>query len=154
MLFAGICVVGVFLMVGPHPAMDPSPWGRGWLWTLAHITGTATVRSTYKAGITATLGIATLFGVGAVAMMTWTRTTWQRAALSLLLAVVVVACSTPFWSGTLYHPKEQLTSVPQYWTDAIDWLDDQSGDSQVLVLPGARARPTNGATPVMTSSTL
>ena len=102
-LFAAICVAGVFLMVGPHPADDPAPWGRGWLWTLAHVAGTATVRSTYKAGIGATLGLATLFGLGGVAML-------SRDTDHLVSEPLSASC-WPWWSLPAPHPSGAARST-------------------------------------------
>ncbi len=137
LLFASMAVAGVFLMVGAHPAEEPPLWGRGWLWTLNSFSSASVVRATYKAGITATLGLALLVGIGVVALAGRARTVVGRRVVSGGVAVVLLAGATPFWRGELYEPTNQLDAVADHWTEAMAWLDGQGGDGQTLIVPGA-----------------
>ena len=137
-LFGAICVAGVFLMVGPHPADDPVAMGPR-VAVDARARGRDGDRAKHvQGGHRRHLGLATLFGLGARRhVVAGDEPRVSEPLLGLMLAVVVVAGAIPFWSGTLYHPKDRMTSVPQYWTDAMAWLDDQPGDSQVVVPAGS-----------------
>ncbi|MEO7428139.1 MAG: alpha-(1-_3)-arabinofuranosyltransferase family protein, partial [Acidimicrobiales bacterium] len=137
LLFAAMAVAGVFLMVGAHPAEHPPPWGRGWLWTLNGFPSASVVRATYKAGITATLGVAVLVGIGVSALAGRARTVVGRRLVVAGLVVVLVSGATPFWRGELYEPTNQMRAVAGHWSDAMAWLDHQQGTGQALIVPGA-----------------
>jgi len=134
-LLAGL---GALLMVGAYPPTDPSPYGAVWLWAAHHVPGVGTLRTTYKAGAVMWVGIAALFGTGAVILGDrLRRSTRIRIAPTLLAGACLVAVTAPTWGGSLYNPDRRLTEVPSYWQDAIRWLDDEPGEGQVLILPGA-----------------
>ncbi len=145
LLFGAMLAIGTVVMVGPFPLDDPSPWGRAWLWAAHEVPGFAALRSTYKVGATYSFGVSTLFALGVVAAATGRggrRTPARSRAVGVAAAVAIVIGAFPFWSGNLYDPELQVTDgIPGYWMDAMDWLDDQPGDTRVLTLPGlTRAR--------------
>jgi arabinofuranan 3-O-arabinosyltransferase len=137
-LFGAFLVAGGFLMVGGYPPGAPPPWGRLWLDTLEANEAAALLRSTYKAGSSLMLGMAVLFGVGVVEAVR--AAAGARPALRHLPAVgaalVLVAITSPFWTGSLYDPDQRLDAVAPHWREAIAWLDEQPGDDRVLFLPG------------------
>ncbi|MGH9085647.1 MAG: alpha-(1-_3)-arabinofuranosyltransferase domain-containing protein [Acidimicrobiales bacterium] len=136
-LFLGLLLGGTVLMVGAHPADDPTPWGTVWLWSVDHLPLVGTLRSTYKAGTIAALGGALLFGLAVPVLGRAMRDPRGRRVVPVAAWVVVAAVSAPFWQGELYDPDHGLDEVPAYWESAMDWLDARPGSSQVLFLPGA-----------------
>lgn len=134
LLFGTLLAVGTVVMVGPFPLGDSSPWGRAWLWAAAEVPGFAALRSTYKIGATYAIGTAVLFAIGVARART--RVAWAAGI------AVVVLVAVPFWTGNLYDPVLRVEDgVPEYWTDAMDWLDEQPGDTRVMTFPGlTRAR--------------
>lgn len=162
LLFGTLLGVGTAVMVGPYPLDDSSPWGRAWLWAAREVPGFAALRSTYKVGSSYALGTAALFAIGvAVAAGSFPS---QRTAATVrgdeepsggtrrrlcwaAGAGVVVLAAVPFWSGNLYDPVLRLDDgVPDYWLDAMEWLDAQDGDTRVMTFPGlTRARYRWGA---------
>jgi arabinofuranan 3-O-arabinosyltransferase len=137
-LFAGLLVGGAFLMVGAFPPDDPPPWGRLWLWASDESDAFATIRSTYKAGSAYAIGAAALFGLGArtLAETAGRHRAWLRAAVLAGVATTMVCVAAPVWLGRLYDPTRRLDAVPDHWVAALDWLDEQPGETRVLFLPG------------------
>ncbi|MGO1948379.1 MAG: alpha-(1-_3)-arabinofuranosyltransferase domain-containing protein [Mycobacteriaceae bacterium] len=91
-------------------------------------------------------GLAHLLGGLAVPPRSSWRETWARpernrsvAAVTAVTLVVAVA-TAPAWTGRLV-PEDGFRSVPGYWEDAADWLNDPANgasDSRTMILPEAR----------------
>ena len=63
----------------------------------------------------------------------------RRTSLRILIGtavVAVVAASMPAFLGRI-TPANVVLSVPDYWTEAADWLADSSKEGQALLVPGA-----------------
>lgn len=63
----------------------------------------------------------------------------RRASLRILMGtavVAVVAASMPAFTGRI-TPAGAVLSVPDYWTEAADWLADSSEEGQALLVPGS-----------------
>ena len=53
----------------------------------------------------------------------------------VLVAMMFIA-AFPFWTGRLYNPVDGYEELPDYWEQALDWINAQPEDGRVLVLPG------------------
>lgn len=150
LLFAAIAVVSLILMVGLYPIEHAVPAGRVLQFAYDNSLLLHSLRNTYKAGAGLGIGMSALFGVGvadAARSLTQrllqrghqrvTRARWARRIVFTLAALVVALASFPFWSGHLYSRADRVKRVPQYWYNALDWLDHRPGDGRVLVLPGS-----------------
>jgi len=138
-LFAWMIICSLVIMVEAFPLDSPSPIGRFLLDLLTNVPSLEAFRNTYKAGAGLAVGIAVLFGVGVAAAARWAGREGvipRRAALIGAL-LVVLAAAIPFWTGGLYDGDRAMTSVPSYWTQAFSFLDGQSADTRVLVLPAS-----------------
>ena len=133
LLFASFMILGVAVMAGGFPNDDPSPYGRMLDDLFANFGPLAGLRAGFKASGALAMGVAALVGIAvaslgrSLAPRGWLR--WVPVALTVALIAVV---SFPFWTGRLYGDI-RMTDVPEYWHDAISWLDQPTGR-------GARAR--------------
>jgi arabinofuranan 3-O-arabinosyltransferase len=137
--FAGAALVSVTFMVGVFPSGRPSPLGRLLLTSFDRVQPLYALRNTYKAGAGLAIGVAALFAVAVVAASgkLAERSSRTTASLPFAAAVILIAIvSYPFWTGNLYPPADQMSSVPSYYRSAISWLDSRPGRSRVLVVPG------------------
>ncbi len=65
--------------------------------------------------------------------------TARRASLRILMGtavVAVVAASMPAFTGRV-TPSAAVLSVPDYWTEAADWLAKSPEEGQALLVPGS-----------------
>lgn len=131
------CIVGVVLMVGPHPITDPSPYGRFLLDLYDRSDLAFAFRSTHKAGVILAMGTALLAGwaLADFAERGARRIPRFPAAPAFLVTGLVIALAAPFWSTPLYDPVQENLDIPSYWDEAAEWLD-AADTGRVLVLPG------------------
>jgi O-antigen/teichoic acid export membrane protein len=137
-LFAALASLSLTVVVGTHP-FPLTPWGELVLWLNDNAPATAAFRNTLKAGAPMMLSLAVLFG-GLVERTVHARP--QRLATSvvgLTWVALFVASSLPAWTLDLYPENRELESVPAYWYEAADWLNEEGQDAtgRVLVLPGS-----------------
>lgn len=81
---------------------------------------------------------------------TWAHPEKNPAVVTSLVTIIVAGVATaPAWTGRLV-PEDGFRSVPSYWQDAADWLNDEengAADTRTMILPEARfARQTWGNT--------
>lgn len=138
LVFGTMAVLSAALMVGSYPVGGPSPLGRFLVAAYDRLPALTAMRTTYKAGSGLALGIAGLAGVGVAALGDHLgRHRLQLRGVPVAAALVVIAVvSFPFWTGRLYSPENRMRVVPDYWSSALKWLDQQPGYGRVLVLPG------------------
>ena len=151
-LFGVLMLFGLLLMVGQYPISDPSPFGEGVRWLYDAVPPTQVLRSSYKAGSGAMLGMAALVGLAVAAVVDRAPRVVARlddrfgdvdprlAVVPVIALTLVFATVTqPFWRTGLYDDTE-LKAVPAYVYEAYAFVDEQPGDGRVLLLP-----PTNRA---------
>jgi arabinofuranan 3-O-arabinosyltransferase len=134
-MFGTLLLVGAAIMVGGHPPGSPSPFGELLFRTFDALPSLKAFRGTYKAGAVLALGLAGLVGIGVAAVFRRLPNRTWRITGGVLAAILFCVATFPFWTGSLYRTKESLAAIPQYYRDATAWLDRQSGEGRVLVLP-------------------
>jgi arabinofuranan 3-O-arabinosyltransferase len=60
----------------------------------------------------------------------------KRVAVGVVVLVALCAATSLAWTGRI-TPPGAFTAIPQYWSDAADWLDEHNESGRVLVTPGA-----------------
>jgi arabinofuranan 3-O-arabinosyltransferase len=136
LLFASLMVISLVLVVGGYGAPD-SPLGRAMLRAFEGSGPLAGFRNTYKAAGGLVVGGAVLAAMGVVAAHQALRSRSRvLGTLPIFGAVATLAAvSVPFWSGQIYHPDNRFDAVPQYWSDAFEYLDDIEEPGRVLIVP-------------------
>ncbi len=137
LLFGVMMAVAIVLMVGGFAAPDAAPIGRGVLWLFEHNAVLTSLRNTYKAGGGFVIGASVLAAVGIVevARAAQARSRAAGAVTRVLIGVVIITSAFPFAFGSLYHPDERVGSVPEYWHDAISYLDQLPEGGRSLIVP-------------------
>jgi len=133
--FTLIGLASLVLTVGIHPIDDPSPWGRLVEWLYDESPSSTAFRSTLKAAAPWAIAVALLFGAAVDRARSFTPNRFVRGAVPVAALVLIGTISWPVWSGNLYPPST-LDEVPEYWTESIEWLDDEPGGGAALILPG------------------
>ena len=128
-----LVVPAVVLMVGAHPADDPTPFGEVLRWSFEHVPGAAAFRTTNKVGAVLVLGCALLAALAAPAMLRRARRLAPRPVIATGVAGVLVLATWPAWTGGLYSLP---LPVPDYWYAAADDLDQGPADQRVWFVPG------------------
>ncbi len=128
-----LVVPAAVLMVGAHPADNPSPFGRALLWSFENVPGAAAFRTTNKVGAVLLLGLAMLGGLAVPALVRRARRTAPRPVIASVAAVGVVLATWPAWSGGLYSLP---LPVPDHWYEATRALDQGPADRRVWFVPG------------------
>ena len=136
-LFGSMIVVSAALIVGGFEQPTKSPIGAAILWVMEHVTVASSFRNTYKAGGGLAIGVGVLAGVGVAAMARRVRhrSRMVRSLPALGSVIVLVTVSFPFWNGSLYHPYQRVAGVPDYWTEAFDYLDQLPDPGLTAVVP-------------------
>ncbi len=138
--FAVLAVVGLAIAVGTHPYGDPSPFGALLKAFSDRSTAGLALRSVGRAVPLVALALAVLLGVGMNALVrrldAGDRHRWSLAAIGVV-GVLLVVNLPALWNDTFYGRNLQRPeAVPEYWTDALADLDDQSHSTRVLEIPG------------------
>ena len=128
-----LVVPAAVLMVGVHPADDPSPFGHFLLWAFEHVPGAAAFRTTNKVGAVLVLGAALLGGLAVPALLRRARRVVPRPVVAPVAAGCVVLATWPAWSGGLYSLP---LPVPDHWYEATRTLDEGPMDRRVWFVPG------------------
>jgi arabinofuranan 3-O-arabinosyltransferase len=159
-LFGGIVLMSAALMVGLHPLERSSPLGELIQGGYDRSPFLFSFRNTYKAGAGLLLATSVLVGFAA----SWltrkpaedlsrkggtgeTQSIVSRKRLrkitkvggAVILAGTMIATSSPVWTGQLYSRSNPLSEIPNYWRDALKWLDQRDSPGSALVLPGGMA---------------
>lgn len=136
-LFSGMAVVSAAIIVGGFASPTKSPIGASILWVMENVTVLSSFRNTYKAGGGLVIGVGVLAGVGVVAAIDWLRPRgrWVRQLPAVAAAGVLITVAFPFWSGSLYHPGQQVDAVPAYWSEAFGYLDHLADPGLTAVVP-------------------
>jgi len=145
--FLLLVLAGLLVMAAGFP--EGSPLRRALTFTYNHADAVRFLRTTYKAGPLVALGLAVLGGLGFAAA--WSALAARRARIprlgrtlgprslrtlaTLALAGLVTLAAWPLTSGRA--PERQLAfSVPSWWQDVAEDLDDADPNTRALVLPG------------------
>lgn len=59
-----------------------------------------------------------------------------KAIAAMLVMVIALAATAPAWSARL-APSGGYKEVPKYWTEAANWINNNSNGSRTLLLPSA-----------------
>ncbi len=138
LLFGGLALTGMVFMVGPHPPDDPSPMGRLLLEVYQRVPALTAMRTGYKAGAGLAIGLAGLVGLAATRLQgrsTPTKSTITGLRVAGCVALVGVI-SLPLWTGAAYSRDDRMQRLPEYWREALAWIDRQPASTRALVLPG------------------
>jgi arabinofuranan 3-O-arabinosyltransferase len=132
--FVLLVVVGMALAVGAYPWDGGPPWARGVRAFLESDTGLA-MRSLPRAVPLVALGLAVLFGSGIASLVRrWPRTRRPLVIGGVALAILALP---PLWLGQFVPQNLRRNNIPDYWQQAADYLDEQSPDNRVLLVPGS-----------------
>jgi len=142
--FVSLIVIGLVFAIGTYPYRDPSPLGAFIKFTTSLEVGFA-LRNSPRIVPLIVIGIAGLSAafVDAIIPALHRRFSTQiarRVSLALPLGLICIALLNlpPLWTGGLIQSDLKFPStLPDYWTDAATWLDNQEGNLRVLELPGA-----------------
>jgi arabinofuranan 3-O-arabinosyltransferase len=143
-LFASMILLSLVLMVGQFPVGDPPPLGRLIELGRDESLFLRSLRAGYKAGAGYAMGMAALLSVGFVGLAGSLRRRFGDgrsgdraiAALGMSGALLLALVAHPFVTGGVYSDTDQVDTLPDYWDEALAWLDSQEGTGSVLVLPG------------------
>ncbi|MCU1457358.1 MAG: type protein [Actinomycetia bacterium] len=139
--FVLMLLVGTTIAVGAYPYDNPSPLGALFKRVAEGSTAGLAMRSTARAVPLVVLATAVLLGMGVNAL----AGRWQAPKLRSrgvlvagLVGVLVLVNMPSIFTGSWYGPNlERPESIPQYWKDAIKYLDAQPHNTRILELPGA-----------------
>ena len=142
--FVSLIVVGLVFAIGTYPYRDPSPIGALIKFTTSLEVGFA-LRNSPRIVPLLVLGIAGLTAAFVDALIPaiqrrFTAPVARRLSLALPLGLICIAILNlpPLWTGGLVQSDLKFPStLPEYWTDAAEWLNTQDGGFRVLELPGA-----------------
>ncbi|MCC5953522.1 MAG: DUF3367 domain-containing protein [Acidimicrobiia bacterium] len=134
-LFLLLFCVGGLTAVAAHPWSDPSVLG-GLFKSISTTDAGLSMRSTPRA--VPLLALATAMGLGA-GLVALTRRLPRRApAVTVLVALLVVANVPPLWSGDLVADNlKRPEELPAYWPEVAAALDERPHTTRVLEMPGA-----------------
>ena len=159
-LFGGIMLMSAGLMVGVHPLDHSSPLGVIMSQGYDRVPFLFALRNSYKAGAGLLLAISVLVGFAAswlargtpdvfsagrsmgkvsTNVFRWTLGISTRVVGTVMLIGGMIATSSPVWAGGMYARSNQLNEIPEYWQDALRWLDQRESPGQALVIPGGRS---------------
>lgn len=144
LFYAALVAMSVPIMVGLWPVDSPSPLGRVFDWGFENAVLVRGLRTTYKAGAVLSIGVAVLGAVGIASLLQRPRSgslderyrVIAGATAAWVLVAMVVVAAFPFWTGHLYNSDDGYEELPDYWGQALDWINAQPDDGRVLVLPG------------------
>ncbi|MEY2568964.1 MAG: arabinofuranan 3-O-arabinosyltransferase [Actinomycetota bacterium] len=136
--FAAMALLSIGVMVGSYNS-HATPYGRLLLAAYRDMPWLGGLRASYKAGAGLAMGVAALFAMGATnvpaSLLRRSRHQWWPVAVAIGLISIV---SFPFWTGHLYPQRDRMAGpVPDYWKEALSYLDGNNDGTRVLVLPGA-----------------
>jgi arabinofuranan 3-O-arabinosyltransferase len=128
-----LVIPAAVLMVGVHPADQPTPFGHLLLWTFENVPGAAAFRTTNKVGAVLVLGVALIGALAAPTLLQRARRIAPRPVVMSIAATGVVLATWPAWTGGLYSLP---LPVPSYWYEAAATLDEGPQDQRVWFVPG------------------
>jgi arabinofuranan 3-O-arabinosyltransferase len=138
LLFGSIALLCAMTMVGAYPWASSSPFGRFLLTAYRAVPGAFALRNVYKAGGGLLVATCVLLGFAAQSLHRRLRDRPRMlAGVGGLFALTLLLCSSPLWTGAIYNQTRSNTGVPTYWTDAMNWLDEQPGADRAMVAPTA-----------------
>ncbi len=145
--FVLMLLTGTTIAVGAYPYDDPSPIGSLFKSFAKGSSAGLALRSTARAVPLVVLATAVLLGVGVNALAARWDTRKVRSVPNLrsrgvlaavLVGILVIINFPTLFTGSWYGPNlERPESIPQYWKDAIKYLNGQPHDTRILELPGA-----------------
>ncbi len=136
LLFGAIMLICAAVMVGAYPLSESSPFGASLLALYKQVPATFALRNVYKAG--PGLLLATCVLLAYAIDLLYRRLADRRVSQRVLFsgfAVMFIVSSSPLWTGAEYVRTQRNQGVPNYWTEAFEWLDAQPGGSRVMITP-------------------
>src|SRR4051794_12954248 len=121
-----LVLAGLLIMSAGFP--EGTPLRRASNFTYNHFLPVQFLRTTYKAGPLAALGLAVLAGLAAARVP-------RRVLLVPALALPLIAC-WPLVRGRGVDDQLLWDRIPVAWTDAARHVDEHAGDGRAVVLPG------------------
>jgi hypothetical protein len=136
--FLALVLAGVLVMVAGFP--EGTPLRSAMTFAYNHLVSLQFLRTTYKAGPLAALGLAMLAGVAAAHAWAWLRSrrpAVARLAFAGVTAVALALCAWPMLRGRAVDDKLTFERVPAAWRAAAAGVDRAAGaDGRTMVLPG------------------
>ena len=86
-------------------------------------------------GLTSLVSTVSLDGRGNRWPGRFIRHRW-RSLIGSIAVLAVVFAALPFWQQQLY-PSGGFAAIPNYWSQAANWLDGHQGHQTALIVPGA-----------------
>jgi arabinofuranan 3-O-arabinosyltransferase len=140
LLFGSIALLCAMVMVGAFPWDSSSPFGRYLLTAYRYVPGAFAIRNVYKAGGGLLMATCVLAGFAAAQVKQRLRNRPRSmAGVVVATALVLVASSSPLWTGSQYAQPLHNYGIPSYWNDATKWLDNEPGAERALIVPAALA---------------
>ena len=139
--FLLIALVGAVIAVGAYPYTSPTPLG-GLFKAFANSSAAGlALRSTGRAIPLVTLGFAVVLGIGvsaAAQRFTTPRYPWRGLVIAGAVIALIVVDFPALYDGTYYGRNlERPETIPSYWTQAANYLDQGSHQTRVLEEPGS-----------------
>ena len=136
--FAASMLMALVVLVAAFPRSQPSPYGQTLLAAFRVVPGLSAMRNSYKFGSALMLGMAPLVGLAVVRLVRSARRSrsWWRRFAAGWAVLAVIGAAAPFWTGSLYDESRTTRSTPDYWNEALAWLDEQPAPGRVFVAPG------------------
>lgn len=133
--FSFIALIGIFFVKGIH-----TPFGEVFLWLFNNIPLFTLFRQPYdKFGMLVTLGYAitggTTMGVVYSKLKSLTK---KYKGISLIILIIFFTIFLvylwPWFTGDMFNSHAQI-SIPEYYFEANQWLENENGDFRILYLP-------------------
>jgi arabinofuranan 3-O-arabinosyltransferase len=139
--FVLMLLTGTTIAVGTYPYKHPGPLGSVFKSFANSSSAGLALRSTARAVPLVVLALAVLLGVGVNALASrWSgqRMRPRGVIVAVLIGILTLVNLPTLWNGSWYGSNlERPESIPQYWKDAISYLDGKPHDTRILELPGA-----------------
>ncbi len=133
--FLVLLVAGTLIAVGSHPWEEPSPLGSVFKSFVRTDVGLG-MRSTPRAVPLVVLASALFLGAGVAAI--GRRLPRLATPITVLVALLIAGNLPTLWTREMVAANlKRPEQIPEYWLDAIAYLDAQSHDTRILELPGS-----------------
>ncbi len=134
LFFVLLLVFGAFLAIASHPFDSPSPVGAVFK-AFTRTDAGLSLRSTPRAGPLVILATAVFLGAGVSAVAR--RLPRYGLPVTGLVCLLIVANLPTLWTGDMVASNlKRDEQIPQYWQDAVAFLDAGDHGTRILEVPG------------------
>jgi hypothetical protein len=138
LFFAALAIIAIPLSVGAYPPNNPSIFGKFFLWAYYNLPFFNAFKSTYKFSIWLFLSYAVLI----TASLRYIQHVLifpkiKKFSVILLITILILPNSFIFLKGLIYEKDSVVSSFPDYWLEASEWINNDSGDFRVLMYPSS-----------------